>query len=549
MSPLNGSTHHRTHPSRVTRHPSANRPWAVESRGLDVVPDRERHGSATDLFWLWIAANLGLIGVVYGAMIATLGLDLAQAATVAGVGTAGSFLVVGVLGVDGQRRGAPMLALSRRCFGRRGNLGPTLASWLSLVSWETITAVVAADAVLALFRPATRGWPGQAAAIAAILTVTALALAVGRLGHATIVVVQRAVAWIFGLATLAVATELALRANWTQALAVRPAPASAVVAGVSIVAASAGISWVNVSADYTRYLPRDEGARSVTGWTTLGGSLPLFVLILVGYALSTSEPGLAGSLDPIGALRSALPGWASPPYLTVAYLTVAVVGLLAQMVMGLYSSGLALLALGLRVRRSRSVLFEALVIVCAGGWMMLGGRDLLGFLVSLVELLACPIAAWAAVFLADAAFRRAETTAAARGLATVSWAAGTIAGLLLTSSPIFTGPLARGILARSSLGYFVGSAVAAGLFAATRLVATHLARTPEGAAPPPTRATAQADPAAAVTLVPPAPPSRRPRPSTPAATRIAAPDTAATPTQPHASQARPGTKPPTAPAL
>lgn len=507
MSPPNGSTHHRTHPSRVTRHPSANRPWAVESRGLDVVPDRERHGRATDLFWLWIAANLGLIGVVYGAMIATLGLDLAQAATVAGVGTAGSFLVVGVLGVAGQRRGAPMLALSRRCFGRRGNLGPTLASWLSLLSWETITAVVAADAVLALVRPATRGWPGRAAAIAAILTVTTLALAVGRLGHATIVVVQRAVAWIFGLATLAVATELALRANWTQALAVRPAPASAVVAGVSIVAASAGISWVNVSADYTRYLPRDEGARSVTGWTTLGGSLPLFVLILVGYALSTSEPGLAGSLDPIGALGSALPGWASLPYLGVA-----VVGLLAQMVMGLYSSGLALLALGLRIPRARSVLFEAFVIVCAGGWMMLGGRDLLGFLVSLVELLACPIAAWAAVFLADAAFRQAETTAAARGLATVSWAAGTIAGLLLTSSPIFTGPLARGILARSSLGYFVGSAVAAGLFVATRVVATrvvarrvvarrvvatHLARTPHGAAPPPTRATGSARPAEA----------------------------------------------------
>lgn len=45
---------------------------------------------------------------------------------------------------------------------------------------------------------------------------------------------------------------------------------------------------------------------------------------------------------------------------------------------------------------------------------------------------------------------------------------GTAVGLLFTASPLFTGPLARGIFVGSSLGYFAGFLVSAALFTAVR---------------------------------------------------------------------------------
>ena len=452
----------------ATPYPDADRPWAVETHGIDAVPDGDRHGRAVDLFWVWLAADLGIVGVVYGAVLATFRLDLAQAIGVAVVGTAGSFLLVGVLGTAGPRQGLPMLAWSRRLFGTWGNLGPALASWMSLVGWETITAVVTADALLALVPAPAAGTGGRTEAVAALGVVAGLALVAGRLGHATIVTVQRIVAMVFGLATLAVVADLLTRAGWARAAALRPAPFASVVAGVSLVAAAAGVSWVNVSADYTRYLPTTVRARAIAWWTTLGASLPLVVLVVLGYVLWASPAAMSSASDPIGAIRSALPGWAAVPYLVVA-----VAGLLAQMVMGLYSSGLNLLALGVRAPRSRTVLLDAAIVVCLGAWLLTARRGLLGTFEGFVELLACPVATWAAVLLAGMAReRRTGKPSGGARAATLSWLAGTVLGLLLTSSPLFTGPLARDVLAGDGLGYVAGAVIGAASFAVASVVTT-----------------------------------------------------------------------------
>lgn len=461
------------HGTRAAPYPDADRPWAVETHGIGAVPDDDRHGRAVDLFWLWLAANLGIVGVVYGAVLAALHLDLAQAVAVAVFGTAGSFLLVGVLGTAGPRYGLPMLAWSRRLFGTWGNLGPALASWMSLVGWETITAIVAADALLALAPTIAAGPGGRWVVLGALGVVAGLSLLAGRLGHATIVIVQRFVAGVFGVATLAIAADLATRASWARAGALHPAPFASVLAGASVVAAAAGVSWVNVSADYTRYLPTTVRGRTIAWWTTLGASLPLVVLVVLGYVLWASPASMSSANDPIGAIRSALPGWAAVPYLVVA-----VTGLLAQMVMGLYSSGLNLLVIGVRAPRSRTVFLDAAIVVCLGGWLMTARQGLLGTFEGFVELLACPIASWAAVLLVGVASAQRTATRSGHGAwaTTLSWLTGTVLGLLLTSSPLFTGPLARGTFAHSSLGYVAGAVIGAASLAVTSLFTTHKER-------------------------------------------------------------------------
>lgn len=461
-------------------HPATDRPWSVETAGLQALDDRDRHGSSFELLWVWLGANIGIVAIIYGATLTTLGLNLWQGAVAAVVGTVLSFALVGVLGIAGKWGGAPMLGLSRVPFGRKGNLAPTLVSWISLLGWESVTAVIAAYAVLALLATALHVPPTKAWMTLALLGVGGAALLLGRLGHATIVSMQRFVTWTFGLLTLAVLPWLVVRTHWSVLFAAHPGSWLAVVGGVGIVAASTGISWTNLSADYSRYLPRGERGAAIVGWTTLGSVVPNTVLIIVGILLTSTVKGLGTAPDPVGAVGAVLPSW-----LFIPYLLAAVGGLLAQLVMGLYSSGLNLLALGVRVRRSRTVVIDAAVILIAGLFVMVVNGDFFSFLVSFVQLLACGIATWAAVFVVDMAMRRgydqADLTvsglmpdgrgatgtvgAAVRLPALIAWLAGTVVGLLFTASPLFTGPLAVGIFAESSAGYLLGFMVSAGLYA------------------------------------------------------------------------------------
>ena len=116
-----------------------------------------------------------------------------------------------------------MLTLSRAPFGPRGNLGPALISWISLVGWEIINIVAGAYALLALFN--LLGLPTNAVwTIVSLAIVTAIMIILTLLGHATLVWIQRAVTVIFGLLTLVIGFFLIRSTNWSTLLAQPPGP-------------------------------------------------------------------------------------------------------------------------------------------------------------------------------------------------------------------------------------------------------------------------------------------------------------------------------------
>ena len=442
----------------------SNQPWKPESYGIEEVIDADRKGKASDLFWLWMAANLGLIAVVYGAIMAAMSLDPLQAIMVGIVAAIGSFIPVGILSVAGKKGGEPMLALSRRVFGGGFNRGPALASWLSLVGWETITAVVATEAILAIFGASIRHGERTVIAVLILAGIVTISLLASRLGHATIVVIQTITAWVFGLATVAMAVLISTRISLSPAHVTHPAPFAMLLVAGSVIAASGGVSWVNVSADYSRYLPRSEGSFKVAAFTALGAGIPFAALVIFGYFLAQSVTSLASSANPIGAIRTILPVWA-----TVPYLILAIAGLLAQMILGLYSSGLSLLALGVRLERSKTVLVDAAVVIVAGAWIVARPGSVLSTLVSLVELLAVPISAWAMIFGLGMVDSKVWSKESIRGSsnnwrAITAWLIGDLLGFAWTSSSLYTGPLAKGSIGQDGLGFAAGAVAAAVLY-------------------------------------------------------------------------------------
>ncbi len=449
---------------------SADQVWTIELHGIEPVSDQDRHGRPFELFWVWFAANIGILGIVYGAILSAAGLNLLQSALVALAGSAGSFLLVGVLSAAGKWGGAPSLTLSRAPFGIRGNLGPALLSWISLVGWETISVITATYALLGLL--AIFGLPPDTlVTIISLIAVSLLVVAAGLLGHATLVWIQRAATWIFGLLTLVIVIFLLEKTNWNAALSAKPGPwDSGVLATFSIIAAGTGIGWINAGADYARYLPHRWRAHGIVLWTTLGSTVPLFVLIMVGVLLSSRVGELASSSNPVRDIGDALPSWMAIPYLLTA-----IGGLVAAADLSIYSSGLNLLAIGLKVERYKTVVLDGTLMIAGSILVLVYAQSFFAPFESFLQLLADGLAAWGAIFLVDMLLRRGYDS---RGLmegdragpyyytggihwpACAAWILGILVGLAFTTSPWFTGPFARGVFATSSLGYMLGFVVA-----------------------------------------------------------------------------------------
>ena len=382
---------------RVGPQPQSDRAWSIETHGINSIPDTDRHGSPRELFWVWCAANIGILGVTYGAfLVAFYSLNLWQGILAATIGTIVSFLLVGVVSLAGKLGGAPTLTLSRAAFGVRGNALPTLVSYVSLVGWEIVLISLSAFAAQTVLD--RLGWmEGDVALAVSFVVIAAVTIAIGLLGHATIVRIQTWFTWAFALLTVVFMVLVWSEIDFDAVSALPTGPFwSGFVGGTSIVMAGLGIGWVNAAADYSRYLPKSVSSRAVVGWTVFGASIAPLVLIVFGVLLAADEPDLATSANPIGVLAEPLPTWFLVPYLLVA-----VGGLVAGAVLDIYSSGLNLLTLGLRVPRYQSVVIDGVLMVAGSLYILFFNESFFlpfqGFLITLGVLLA----SWAAVFLVD----------------------------------------------------------------------------------------------------------------------------------------------------
>lgn len=378
----------------------------LETRGIEPVPENECNGHPLQLFWVWFAANISILGLPLGAtLIAFQGLSIWQALIVAIVGAGGSFAIVGLLSIAGRRGRAPSLTLSRAIFGMRGNIGPTLVSLGSRLGWETVNTTTAAFVLLSLVS-IIQGTPVEAKS-APFLTLlfiglfVLLTLCVSGLGHATLLVIQKWATWVFGALNLVVGSFLALHIDWALVWAATPAPMSAVLIGVGTMAAGTGIGWANAGADMSRYQHKSVRAAGLVASAAFGAGIPLVLLITLGGLISVGNDHLASATDPIVAIRELLPTWMAVPYLITAF-----GGLLLSNNLSVYSAGLTTLTLGLKVKRVYAVVVDIVVIFIGSIYFMLIAESFYGPFITFISMLAVPITAWVGIFLVDLRHRQ-----------------------------------------------------------------------------------------------------------------------------------------------
>jgi NCS1 family nucleobase:cation symporter-1 len=380
------------------------RTFQVEANGINVISDADRKGTPRQLFWPWFGANVSVLGLSYGSFALGFGISFFQALIAGLIGVVVSFLLCGFIAVAGKRGSAPTMVLSRAAFGVRGSRLPSAISWVLTVGWETVLTILATLATATVFEQL--GWGGGTSTkVIALIVVTTLTIAGGVLGFDVIMRMQAVITVVTAVLTVAYIIFVAHRIDWSTVTRIPAGPAQNMIGALVFLMTGFGLGWVNAAADYSRYLPRNSSGRGVVGWTAFGSSSAPVVLLVSGLLLagSSADLNVAIAADPIGALATILPTW----YL-VPFAIVAVLGLVGGAVLDIYSSGLALLAVGLRAPRYVAALIDGAIMVAGTVYVVFFAGNFLGQFQGFLTTLGVPIAAWCGIMLADIALRRRD---------------------------------------------------------------------------------------------------------------------------------------------
>ncbi|MFE7774751.1 cytosine permease [Streptomyces sp. NPDC057445] len=447
---------------------------AIETRGLEPVPDDERTGHVRQLFPTWVAANISVLLLTMGAgLIVFNGLNIWQVLVVGITAPVVSYGLVGLVSLAGKRGGSPGMALSRAVFGQRGNLFPGSLIWVARWGWETINAVTGAYALLTVLDLLFGVEPNTALIVVTLLVFVAATFLVSGLGINALRVCSKWSTYLFGGFSVLVLGHLVAHTDWSAVLD-KPAGSTAMmIAGIGTIAAG-GLSWVPSAPDFTRYLPRTASNRAVVGSTIGGAGIVVVPMVLMGAVMAVATPDLATAQDPVSFIGELLPAWISVPYLLIA-----LVGMLLINSMSMYSAGFTAQTLGIEVPRAWAVSVNAVISLVFGFLLMVVATSFIGSFISFLTLLAVAFSAWIGVFGVDMLRRRVydgealmDTTRTSaywyRGgfawQAMTAWGAALVTGLLFTRVDWFAGPLASSFIGKNGLGWAVTVVVAALLY-------------------------------------------------------------------------------------
>jgi len=374
----------------------------LEINGPNTIQESERKGNARSLFWPWAGANVSLLALSYGSFFLGFGISFRQATFAAIIGTIASFLLVGISSLAGKRSNAPTMVLARASFGVKGSIVPGVLSYFIFVGWETVLVSLATLATGTVFAR-IGGIDQNLALILGFVIAVSLTVFGGVLGFGVIMKLQK----ILTVTTLAMTlVYIALTidtVNWNAVTAIKDGSTQGFIGALIFGVTGIGLGWVNCAADYSRYLPRTVSSKAVVGWTVLGASIVPIVLVIYGAALSASSKDLSDAIamDPIGALTSLLPTWFLIPFALVAIL-----GLVGGAILDLYSSGLALVSIGVPIKRHQAAIIDALIMLAGCIYIVWVADNFFypfqGFLITL----GVPVAVWSAIFVADVIMRK-----------------------------------------------------------------------------------------------------------------------------------------------
>jgi len=425
--------------------PVAEAGTLIETRGIDFVPEAERWARPRDLFWMWAGALFNVEYVVYGALAMSFGLSFAQAVGIILIGNL-SFFLLGLTSLQGPDAGTTTFTINRAAFGPNGSKLLSLFNWLTQVGFETEGLALIVLAAIALFHQGGID-AGTGLKIVFILVAALIQLILPLFGHGAILRTMRILSVPF-LILFALMAGLSVGKLNVHSVA-HGAGWQVMFAVLAVIISASGLGWTENGNDFSRYLPKTASKPKTVIWVFLGTAIPSILLMVLGAAIFTFVPS---ATNPISGLPHAFPAWFLTPYLLIAILQLFAINSL-----DLYSSGVTLQALGLKLTRLQAVVLDTVICAALTAYATFSNsfNTLLGDFVLFIIVWVAP---WTAIYLTDWLLRRrrydAEALHAEKGglywskngvhwPAIIAQVLGMLASLAAINTTIFVGPLSK----------------------------------------------------------------------------------------------------------
>ena len=319
----------------------------IERRGVEAIPPADRHGRPRELAFLWAGAFVNYASLFTASLLTTYyGLGVWDGLVATVVGTVAAALILGLLSNTGPRSGLPQIIFTRSIFGLRGSYAGAALTLFLAVGWFAVDCVIAAQAGAQLL-----GGGGRALTFGLVLMIAIASVAVAVYGHQTIKVLETYGAIAFAALSAALFVFLAPQFHWGQgpSIAGTDYPGAFVLGAMTCFALVA--SWFPFASDYSRYLPPSSPARAVPFWPAVGVVLPMVLLGIFGLLLPTIDSGLAAQQGVLAVVSAHAPPWVAAPFFVFV-----VLGEIWANYLDVYTAGLVLLAMGVKLQRWQSAL-------------------------------------------------------------------------------------------------------------------------------------------------------------------------------------------------
>lgn len=385
--------------------PDSDLAFHVEQHGIDFIPESERWATPRAVAALWAGASVNIEYLVYGAILATFGFSFTQSIILIVVGNLSWFLV-GLTSLQGPQAGTTTFGVNRAPFGPNGSRLISTFNWLTQIGFEVegLILIVGAGIVLSGQSHASTGLK-----VGLILGAVAVQVVLPFLGHATMAKVLRlliipfviiyAVLAVYAAEHAHVSTPAQPWANWQLWSQ-----------GLAFTITLSGLGWTENGNDYSRYLPKETRRGPIVGWLFLATALPEMALMVLGAAVVTfigRGQGFGNSWNGANPFTSFLYQHTVPGWLIAVFMCFIVVQLFGINSLDLYSSGVTLQAMGVRLRRYQAVILDS--VICMGiTFYAVFDAHFSTLLKDFVEIVIVWIAPWCGIYLTDWLLRRKQ---------------------------------------------------------------------------------------------------------------------------------------------
>jgi purine-cytosine permease-like protein len=433
---------------------SADEIGRIEARGIDYVPESDRHSNPRNLGWAMFGPQFGFGNMVFGSLGIAFGLSWWSTFTAVTVGVIlGSVIFTGV-SIQSPKTGTNNAVSSGAFFGVTGRYLGSLISLFIGLSFFAILVWTCGQTVIEVFHRIFGSGTGNVALSIAMAVVSLISFVLAIYGHATLVASFKFIAIASAGVSLLAVIVLSNKFHNVHGGAYLLGKYWPTWVLTMVLAASLPVSWGPFIGDYGRYIPSKTKATTCALWAGLGIFAGCWLSEIIGaYAATTFDPATPFAI-----------GFPQISPLWLAILLMIAPGGLANIesaAMSVYNSALDVHAAFWRLTRAQ-LTFVMSVIGLATAYIALIAFNAISSIEAFATIMLVTCTPWMTIMAVGHIMRRgryepmdlqAFTDRAKKGVywftggfnikAFVAWAVATGVGMLFASTTIITGPLTK----------------------------------------------------------------------------------------------------------